>query len=47
MHAQEGDEVVVFGEEYPITQFAEDAGTIAYEVLTSLSPRVKRVYYQE
>ena len=47
VHAQEGDEVVVFGEEYPITQFAEDAGTIAYEVLTSLSPRVKRVYYQE
>ena len=47
VHAQEGDEVIVFGEEYPITQFAEDAGTIAYEVLTSLSPRVKRVYYQE
>ena len=47
VHAQEGDEVVVFGEGYPITMFAKDAGTIPYEILTSLSPRVKRVYYQE
>jgi alanine racemase len=45
--ANEGDEVVVFGEEYPITRIAHDLGTIPYEVLTSVSRRVKRVYYQE
>lgn len=45
--ANESDEVIVFGKEYPITQFAKDAETIPYEVLTSLSRRVKRVYFQE
>lgn len=44
---QEGDEVVVFGEGYPITDFARNADTIAYEVLTGISERVKRVYFQE
>jgi alanine racemase len=45
--ATEGDEVIVFGEDYPITQIARDLGTIPYEVLTNVSRRVKRVYYQE
>jgi alanine racemase len=45
--AKEGDEVIVFGEEYPITRIARDLGTIPYEVLTNVSRRVKRVYYQE
>ncbi|MBI2271514.1 MAG: bifunctional UDP-N-acetylmuramoyl-tripeptide:D-alanyl-D-alanine ligase/alanine racemase [Bacteroidetes bacterium] len=45
--ANESDEVIVFGKEYPVTQFANDAETIPYEVLTSMSRRVKRVYYQE
>jgi alanine racemase len=45
--ANEGDEVIVFGEQYPITQIAKDLGTIPYEVLTNVSRRVKRVYYQE
>lgn len=43
----EGDEVIVFGETYPITEVARDMDTIAYEVLTNVSRRVKRVYYHE
>jgi Alr-MurF fusion protein len=43
----EGDEVVIFGEGYPITDFARNADTIPYEVLTGISGRVKRVYFQE
>lgn len=45
--ANEGDEVLVFGEIHPITEVAKEMGTIAYEVLTNVSRRVKRVYYQE
>jgi Alr-MurF fusion protein len=45
--AREGDEVIVFGEPYPITEIAGQMGTIPYEVLTSIAQRVKRVYYQE
>lgn len=45
--AHEGDDVIVFGEEYPITKFAAAMETIPYEVLTSVSRRVKRVYFQE
>lgn len=45
--AQEGDDVIVFGNEYPITQLAKDMGTIPYEVLTTISQRVKRIYFQE
>jgi len=44
---KEGDEVIIFGEEYPITKFAKNMDTIPYEVLTGISRRVKRVYYQE
>jgi alanine racemase len=46
-NVKEGDEVIVFGPEYPITRFAEDCETIPYEVLTAISGRVKRIYYQE
>ena len=47
LNVNEGDEVIVFGEQYPISQMAKDMGTIPYEVLTNVSRRVKRVYYQE
>jgi Alr-MurF fusion protein len=47
INANENDEVIVFGEAYPITEVAKDVGTIPYEVLTGVSRRVKRVYYQE
>lgn len=42
-----GDRVEVFGENMPIDTIAEILGTIPYEVLTSISQRVKRVYYRE
>ena len=43
----EGDEVVVFGSASQLCRMAEAAGTIPYEILTSVSPRVKRVYVSE
>ena len=47
IEAREGDEVIVFGNNYPLTALAAQMNTIPYEVLTSISQRVKRVYYQE
>ncbi|MGE7777412.1 bifunctional UDP-N-acetylmuramoyl-tripeptide:D-alanyl-D-alanine ligase/alanine racemase [Chitinophaga sp. NPDC101104] len=43
----EGDEVIVFGEGLPVEDVAKWAGTIPYEILTGISQRVKRVYFQE
>jgi alanine racemase len=45
--AQAGDFVTIFGDELPIEQLAEQLGTITYEILTSVSRRVQRVYYYE
>ena len=45
--ACEGDEVEIFGDNITISEIAERLGTISYEILTSISRRVKRVYYQE
>jgi Alr-MurF fusion protein len=45
--AKEGDEVTVFGNQHNILKMAKDLETIPYEVLTNISRRVKRVYYQE
>ena len=47
IEATEGDTVIIFGEEYPLAEIARQMQTIPYEVLTSVSPRVKRIYYQE
>lgn len=44
---QEGDAVVIFGDALPITVLSDTLDTIPYEILTSISSRVKRVYYQE
>lgn len=44
---EEGDEVIVFGKDLPVQQLAEWAGTIPYEIMTSISQRVKRVYFEE
>ncbi len=46
IEAAEGDEVILFGKEWPVTHMADALQTIPYEVLTGISPRVKRVYYQ-
>ncbi len=45
--AKEGDEVIIFGENNPIEKIANTLDTIPYEILTSVSSRVKRVYYYE
>ena len=42
-----GDTVEIFGEHVPVEQLSEARGTIPYEILTSIAPRVKRVYYRE
>ncbi len=44
---QVGDIVEIFGNHIPVEELSEARGTIPYEVLTSVSPRVKRVYYRE
>ena len=45
--AAEGDEVVVFGKELSVSQLAHWAQTIPYEILTGVSQRVRRVYFEE
>lgn len=45
--AAEGDEVIVFGGALPVTELAQWAHTISYEIMTSISQRVKRVYVNE
>ena len=42
--AKEGDEVIIFNADHPVTDIAEKAGTIPYEILSRISRRVKRVY---
>lgn len=44
---EEGDEVVVFGKDLPVEHVAAWAGTIPYEILTGISQRVRRVYFEE
>lgn len=44
---KEGDPVVIFGEELPAAVLADILDTIPYEVMTSVSNRVKRIYYQQ
>lgn len=43
----EGDEVIIFGKELSVQQLSQWANTIPYEILTGISQRVKRVYYEE
>ncbi len=45
--AVEGDEVIVFGENLAVSDLANWAATIPYEILTNISQRVKRVYFEE
>jgi Alr-MurF fusion protein len=46
-NAKEGDTVIIFGEELPVENIAKWADTIPYEILTGISQRVKRVYFEE
>lgn len=43
----EGDMVEIFGDNLPVTVLSSKLDTIPYEILTGISTRVKRVYYQE
>jgi Alr-MurF fusion protein len=45
--ADEGDDVMVFGEKLPVSELANWSNTIPYEILTGISQRVKRIYYEE
>lgn len=42
-----GDEVIVFGPQYPIEALADAANTIPYEILTGVGARVHRLYVRE
>lgn len=44
---REGDDVIIFGKTVPVQNIAEWAGTIPYEIMTGISQRVKRVYFEE
>lgn len=47
MPVKEGDEVIIFDEEHTVIDIAKELHTIPYEVLTSVSQRVKRIFYHE
>lgn len=42
-----GDRVEIFGDNISPIELSDTLGTIPYEILTSISPRVKRIYYRE
>jgi len=44
---KEGEEVIVFGESLSLQSLARWAGTIPYEIMTGISHRVKRIYFEE
>ena len=44
---REGDSAIIFGNDLPVSTLSDVIGTIPYEILTGVSPRVKRVYYKE
>ena len=41
---KEGDEVIIFGENPSLYEIAEQAKTIPYEIITSVAPRVQRIF---
>ena len=47
IEVQVGDKAVIFGDRPSVEQMAEKLGTIPYEVLTDVAPRVKRIYIKE
>ena len=46
INCKPGDEVIVFGESPSVIEIAEKTNTIAYEILTGISQRVKRIFYK-
>lgn len=43
VECEEGDQVILFDEQYSASEFAERAGTISYELITAIGPRVSRL----
>ncbi len=41
-----GDSVEIFGDNLPVTVLSDKLDTIPYEILTTISTRVKRLYFQ-
>lgn len=46
-NAKEGDDVIIFGLQLPVQDVAKWINTIPYEIMTSVSQRVKRIYFHE
>ena len=46
-NAEEGDQAVIFGEEWSVQHLADAMDTIPYEVFAQIAPRVRRIYIQE
>ena len=44
---EEGDLATIFGDELPPAELASRCGTIPYEILTGIAPRVKRIYFED
>jgi alanine racemase len=47
INCNEGDQVIIFGENPTVSSIAEATNTISYEVMAGISQRVKRVFYRE
>jgi Alr-MurF fusion protein len=47
LNVKPGDEVILFGPDHSVNNLANASGTIAYEILTSIPERVKRIYIEE
>ncbi len=47
VQCEAGDEVEIFGKHISINTLAKQLDTIPYEILTSVSERVKRIYFRE
>ncbi len=47
LEIDEGEEVIVFGDRFSVSDLAKQLNTIPYEILAGISSRVKRIYYQE
>ena len=47
LDVKEGESVIIFGDDLPVTELAKTINTIPYEILTSVSSRVKRIYFRE
>lgn len=47
LNVNEGDKVEVFGDQQPVKDLSDTLGTIPYEILSGISRRVKRIYFQE